>query len=61
MKITIASYFTPGGTDINGKGIEPDYEVELAEEQVLKPSTLTDENDLQLNKAIEVLKPRMAQ
>ncbi len=61
LKITIASYFTPGGTDINGKGIEPDYEVELAEEQVLKPSTLTDENDLQLKKAIEVLKPRMAQ
>jgi len=33
--------------------------VELNEEQVLKPSTLNDENDTQLKKAIEVVKEKM--
>ncbi|MDL2225252.1 S41 family peptidase [Eubacteriales bacterium OttesenSCG-928-M02] len=56
IKITIASYFTPNGNDISGTGIKPDYQVELDEEQVKRPSTLTDENDTQLKKAVELLK-----
>jgi len=59
LKITIATYYTPDGHNIHGKGIEPDYVVELNEEQVLKPSTLNDENDTQLKKAIEVVKEKM--
>ncbi len=47
VKLTIARYFTPNGEDINKKGITPDYLVE--------PSGNNSE-DLQLNKAIELLK-----
>lgn len=45
IKLTIAEYLTPNKTSINGKGIEPDYIVENATEE-----------DLQLKKAIEILK-----
>ena len=40
---------TPNGTDINKKGITPDIEVKLTEEDV------KNKNDLQLKKAVEVL------
>lgn len=46
LKLTVNEYYTPNETKINKVGITPDYEVELEEEQ---------EEDLQLNKAIEVL------
>lgn len=46
LKLTVNEYFTPNETKINKVGIEPDYEVELDEES---------EEDLQLNKAIELL------
>lgn len=49
MHITIQKYLTPSGTDINKKGIVPDYEVDLTEEDVKK------ERDPQLSKAIELL------
>ena len=49
MHITIQKYLTPNGTDINKKGIKPDYEVDLTEEDVKK------ERDPQLAKAIELL------
>ena len=49
MHITIQKYLTPDGTDINKKGIEPDYEVDLTEEDIKK------ERDPQVAKAIEVL------
>lgn len=46
IKLTIAKYFTPGGTCIDGIGIQPDIEVEEG-----KYST-----DLQMKKALEILK-----
>lgn len=46
LKLTVNEYFTPNETKINKVGISPDYEVELNEDQ---------KEDLQLNKAIEVL------
>mgnify|MGYP001638296001 FL=1 len=49
INITIQKYLTPNGTDINKKGITPDIEVKLTEEDV------KNKNDLQLKKAIEVL------
>ena len=49
INITIQKYLTPNGTDINKKGITPDIEVKLSEEDV------KNKNDLQLKKAIEVL------
>jgi len=55
MKITIAKYYTPSGNYIHGKGIEPDYKVELPEELKYKQG-LKEEEDVQLLKAIEVIK-----
>lgn len=49
INITIAKYLTPNGSDINKKGIEPDYKVEYS---------LTDyknHNDTQLKKAEAVI------
>lgn len=54
IKITTAEYYTPSGISIQGIGIEPDYLVELPVELMIEPD-LTLEQDLQLQKAIEVL------
>ena len=50
MNITIQRYLTPSGTDIHKKGITPDITVELTKENV------DAKDDVQLKKAIEVLK-----
>lgn len=56
MKVTVSSYFTPNGYCVQDKGITPDYETELPEELKKKPvSDLTYEEDVQLQKAIEIL------
>lgn len=54
IKITIAKYFTPNGTDIHKIGIKPDYEVELADGRT-NAVNLDYEEDLQLHKAEEVI------
>lgn len=58
VKLTVSEYFTPKGTKINKKGIEPDYVVELPEnfKGTLGPDNLKD--DIQLQKAIEVIKEK---
>ena len=54
LKVTSAKYYTPNGNDIHGVGITPDVEIDLPEE--LKTEvTLSLEEDVQLQKAIEVL------
>lgn len=53
IKYTIQEWLTPNGNSINGKGIKPDYEVDLGEEYKNNP---TNDNDNQLQKAIEILK-----
>ncbi|MCE5284700.1 MAG: S41 family peptidase, partial [Pelosinus sp.] len=50
IKLTIAKYLTPSGRSINGIGIEPDVKVELPEGS---------EKDVQLDKAIEVIKSKL--
>ena len=50
MKITEAKYLTPKQNDINGVGIYPDVKVELPADA---------KTDVQLEKAIEVLKDRL--
>ena len=52
LKMTTEEYYTPNKNRINNVGIEPDYKVDLPE----NIKKLTDENDTQLNKAIELLK-----
>ncbi|MEG6584955.1 S41 family peptidase [Dendrosporobacter sp. 1207_IL3150] len=49
IKLTIAKYLTPSDRSINGIGIEPDIKIETAD-------TRDPNNDVQLNKALEVLK-----
>ena len=55
IKLTIAKYFTPNGNDIHKIGIEPDYEVELADGRK-NAVNLPHEEDAQLDKAIEIIK-----
>ena len=49
LNLTVAKYLTPSGTDINQKGIEPDYEVHFTEKN------LRNQEDVQLNMAKNVL------
>jgi carboxyl-terminal processing protease len=57
IKITIARYFTPSGTSIHGIGISPDYEVKLPDAYANTPaSQVPQDDDTQLQKALEVLK-----
>lgn len=60
LKVTISKYFTPSGSDINHKGITPDVEIELPEEIWTKP-VVTEEDDTQLQKALEVLQGQLEQ
>ncbi len=50
LKVTIAEWLTPNGDCINEKGLNPDIEVELTEED------WEEERDPQLNKALEIIK-----
>lgn len=52
LKVTIAKWLTPKGTEIDGKGLEPDVKVELPE----KPKEGEESKDLIFEKGIEVLK-----
>ena len=57
VKVTVAKYYTPAGICINGTGIDPDYKIELAPENQDKLISSLDLNqDLQLKKAIDLLK-----
>jgi carboxyl-terminal processing protease len=49
LKLTTQKYFTPKGTDINAIGINPDYVID---------NPATGDQDLQLERAIELLKPQ---
>jgi len=53
-KLTIMQYFAPEGEQIHEKGVEPDYVVELKDED-FTDGILTREKDRQLQKAIELL------
>jgi len=54
LKITTEKYLIPSGKDINKEGITPDMIVEMDPENVGK------DNDIQLNKAIEVLNKQIS-
>ena len=58
LKITIQKYYTPKGVCIQGKGIAPDYVVELPEEYQYSLS-VPEDVDTQLKKAVEVIKEEM--
>lgn len=54
-KLTIMQYFSPEGNVIHKIGVEPDYVVELSKDDFVD-GQLPREKDLQLKKAIELLK-----
>ncbi|MFH1826498.1 MAG: S41 family peptidase [bacterium] len=57
LLVTIAKYLTPSGEDINKKGIAADIEVLVpTEEATASMLGVAEEEDLQLQKAISVLK-----
>lgn len=53
IKYTVQEWYTPKGNVVNEVGLMPDYEVVLDKDYYLNPS---EENDNQLQKAIEILK-----
>lgn len=55
LKITIEEYYTSNRDKINKVGIKPDEEIELSSE-IIEKGTYTDEEDNQLQKAIEIIK-----
>lgn len=63
VKLTTAKYLTPNKNDINEKGIEPDVKVEMdpeTEQQALLNAPNL-EIDPQLQKAVEILKEKLAE
>lgn len=50
IRISIARWLTPNDRQINAKGLDPDFEVKFTEEDIKSL------NDVQLKKAIEILK-----
>lgn len=50
IKVTIARWLTPNGIDINHDGINPDFEVDLSEDDIKA------DKDPQMEKALELLK-----
>jgi carboxyl-terminal processing protease len=62
MAVTIAHYQTPSGRDINKKGIEPDYRVELPKDPAkrLKLEQIGTREDLQFTRALDVLRREIA-
>ncbi len=58
VKLTIAEYHLPNGESIHQKGIEPDVEVLLSDEARLK-TELPEEEDLQLQKGLEIIKSQL--
>ncbi len=60
FKLTTSEYFTPNGRNIHGVGIEPDVVIEQAEnyEDIEEP---TDQDDVQLMKAIEILQEQIGE
>jgi carboxyl-terminal processing protease len=62
LLLTIAKYLTPNGEDINKKGIAPDIEVAIPtkEGEAELELEMKEEDDIQLKKAIQILKSMIA-
>lgn len=59
IHLTIGRFYSPEGNEINGAGVAPTYEVENPEEyQWMDVDIIPFEEDLQLKKALEVIKTK---
>lgn len=56
LKITIAKWLTPNGSQIEGEGLEPDIDVEFPEDEKEIQKLIDEDRDLIMEKGIEVLK-----
>ncbi|MBR5116122.1 MAG: S41 family peptidase, partial [Lachnospiraceae bacterium] len=54
LKLTVESYFTPSGFDLNGVGLSPDEEIEFDNDAYEK-----DKTDNQREKATKILRQLM--
>lgn len=54
VKLTNAYFYTPKGNVINNVGVKPDVEVDIPEEAI-EDYVVTEEEDTQLKKALEIL------
>lgn len=57
LKVTISKYYSPNGYSINGVGLEPDVLVEYDEMENGSTYNMPFEEDVQLQKAYELLNP----
>lgn len=55
FKLTVAKYYLPKGECIHGTGLTPEYEIPLGSGLESRPYNMTDEEDAQLQKALELL------
>ena len=55
FKLTTAKYYLPGGECIHEIGLTPEYEAALPDGQESRPYYMTDQEDTQLQKALEIL------
>lgn len=55
FKLTTAKYYLPSGECIHEIGLTPEYEVALPDDQESRPYYMTDQEDTQLQKALEIL------
>lgn len=53
--LSSSCYYTPDGTSLIGKGVEPDVECSLTEEQIERYYVLSDEEDTQLQAALDAV------
>ena len=53
FKVTNSEYFTPNGNNIHEKGLEPNVFIEATD--FMKNNLFTDEEDVQLQKALQIL------
>ncbi len=55
LKLTVSAYYTPKGTSIHKKGIEPDVKMEMTDED-WKEAMENPDKDKQIKRACEILK-----
>lgn len=58
FKLTNAEYFTPNGRNIHDVGLEPDVVIEATDFMI--NNAFTDEEDVQLQKALEVIREKIS-
>lgn len=59
VNLSVLKYYTPKGVSLAGTGITPDVEISLSDEDFYNFYSLTDEQDIQLQRALEAVRGQM--